>query len=79
MLVNVLVPMAGEGSRFRKVGFHKPKPMIDVAGKPMIQWVMDNLQSCEVDIHWIFVVRKGHTMPDLNQGKAKVSFVVSKR
>lgn len=75
MLVNVVVPMAGEGSRFRKVGFHKPKPMIDVAGKPMIKWVMDNVQSSEVDIHWILVVRKGHTLPNLNDGKTKLSFV----
>lgn len=36
--------MAGEGSRFRKAGFEKPKPFIDVAGKPMIKWVIENLQ-----------------------------------
>jgi CTP:molybdopterin cytidylyltransferase MocA len=31
--VNILVPMAGRGSRFAKVGFLQPKPLIDVAGK----------------------------------------------
>jgi NDP-sugar pyrophosphorylase family protein len=31
--------MAGRGSRFAKVGFVQPKPLIDVAGKPMIRRV----------------------------------------
>lgn len=35
--------MAGLGSRFSKAGFKKPKPFIDVAGKPMICRVLDNL------------------------------------
>ncbi|MBL7751286.1 MAG: glycosyltransferase family 2 protein, partial [Chitinophagaceae bacterium] len=39
----IIIPMAGEGSRFRKAGFEKPKPFIDVAGKPMIKWVIENL------------------------------------
>ncbi|NOI30703.1 NTP transferase domain-containing protein [Vibrio coralliilyticus] len=33
---NLVVPMAGEGSRFRKEGFVKPKPFICVNGKPMV-------------------------------------------
>ncbi len=44
--VNILIPAAGEGSRFRNVGWHKPKPLIDVAGKPMIQIVHNNVK------HW---------------------------
>ena len=35
--------MAGAGSRFSKVGYTKPKPFIDVAGKPMIVRVLENL------------------------------------
>ena len=35
--------MAGLGSRFSKAGYNKPKPFIDVAGKPMICRVLDNL------------------------------------
>ena len=41
--VTILIPMAGEGARFRDVGFVKPKPVIDVAGKPMIIWVVENI------------------------------------
>ena len=49
--------MAGEGSRFAKEGFTFPKPLIDVAGKPMIQKVVENLSF---DAEYIFLVRKKH-------------------
>jgi HAD superfamily hydrolase (TIGR01509 family) len=60
MKVNILIPMAGEGSRFRSKGFHRSKPFIDVAGKPMIEWVLDNVSSSLVDAQWIFVIRQEH-------------------
>jgi UDP-N-acetylglucosamine diphosphorylase / glucose-1-phosphate thymidylyltransferase / UDP-N-acetylgalactosamine diphosphorylase / glucosamine-1-phosphate N-acetyltransferase / galactosamine-1-phosphate N-acetyltransferase len=41
--VNVVIPMAGNGSRFAQVGYKNPKPFIDVLGKPMIAHVLDNL------------------------------------
>lgn len=31
-----LIPLAGRGSRFAKVGYKDPKPLIEVSGKPMI-------------------------------------------
>ena len=37
--MNVLIPMAGAGSRFEQAGYTFPKPLIDVNGKPMIQRV----------------------------------------
>ena len=49
--------MAGEGSRFKKEGFTFPKPLIDVAGKPMIQKVVENL---DFQAEYIFLVRKKH-------------------
>jgi HAD superfamily hydrolase (TIGR01509 family) len=55
--MNVIIPMAGAGSRFEKAGYTFPKPLIDVRGKPMIQWVVDNLN---VDAKYIFIVQKGH-------------------
>jgi HAD superfamily hydrolase (TIGR01509 family) len=55
--LNVLIPMAGEGSRFAKAGYTFPKPLIDVQGKPMIQVVVENLN---MDANFIFVVRKEH-------------------
>ena len=55
--MNILIPMAGEGSRFRKEGYTFPKPLIDVNGKPMIQRVVENL---DFDAKYIFLVRKDH-------------------
>ena len=42
-MINIVIPMAGAGSRFAKAGYKKPKPFIDVLGKPMICHVLDNL------------------------------------
>lgn len=55
--MKVLIPMAGEGSRFAKEGYTFPKPLIDVNGKPMIQKVVENL---DFDCEYIFLVRKNH-------------------
>lgn len=57
MEMNVLVPMAGAGSRFEKAGYTFPKPLIEVNGKPMIQVVVENLN---LDANYIFVVQKSH-------------------
>ena len=37
--LNVLIPMAGAGSRFSSAGYTFPKPLIEVRGNPMIQVV----------------------------------------
>jgi HAD superfamily hydrolase (TIGR01509 family) len=55
--LNVLIPMAGAGSRFQNAGYTFPKPLIDVNGKPMIQLVVDNLN---IDANYIYIVQKEH-------------------
>jgi dTDP-glucose pyrophosphorylase len=55
--LNVLIPMAGAGTRFEKAGYTFPKPLIDINGKPMIQLVVENLN---IDANYIFVVQKEH-------------------
>ena len=55
--LNVLIPMAGAGSRFEKAGYTFPKPLIEVNGKPMIQVVVENLN---IDANYIYVVQKSH-------------------
>jgi len=55
--MNVLIPMAGAGSRFQQAGYTFPKPLIDVEGKPMIQVVVDNLN---IEATFIYVVQKEH-------------------
>jgi dTDP-glucose pyrophosphorylase len=53
--LNVLIPMAGAGSRFAQMGYTFPKPLIEVNGKPMIQVVVENLN---IEAHYIFIVQK---------------------
>jgi len=36
--------MAGRGSRFAQAGFTTPKPLIPVGGRPMIEWVIENIR-----------------------------------
>ena len=55
--MNVLIPMAGAGSRFEKAGYSFPKPLIDVNGKPMIQLVVESLN---INGNYIFIVQKEH-------------------
>ena len=55
--LNVLIPMAGAGSRFEAAGYTFPKPLIEVRGKPMIQVVVENLN---IDARYIYIVQKSH-------------------
>ena len=55
--LNILIPMAGAGSRFVQAGYTFPKPLIDVDGKPMIQLVVENIN---MDANYIYVVQKAH-------------------
>jgi len=57
-MINVVIPMAGEGSRFTKAGYEKPKPFIDVAGKPMIVRVLENLNIKEAK--YFLIARSEH-------------------
>jgi beta-phosphoglucomutase-like phosphatase (HAD superfamily)/dTDP-glucose pyrophosphorylase len=56
-LPNILIPMAGSGSRFFNAGYKDPKPLINVNGKPMIQRVVENLG---IPGSYIFIVQAEH-------------------
>lgn len=55
--LNVLVPMAGLGSRFVAQGYTFPKPLIMIKNKSMIQVVVDNLN---IEANFIFIVQEEH-------------------
>lgn len=57
--LNVLIPMAGAGSRFAQAGYTFPKPLIEVFNKTMIQTVVDNLG---LDANYIFIVQREHRL-----------------
>lgn len=58
-LINIVIPMAGMGSRFISAGYTAPKPLIDVFGKPMIEMVIDNLKL-DIPYQFIFICQRKH-------------------
>ena len=58
-MLNIVLPMAGRGSRFADAGYSTPKPFIPIHDIPMIKVVVDNLSpSCEH--RFIFVCQQQH-------------------
>lgn len=55
--LNVLIPMAGAGTRFAEAGYSFPKPLIEVDGKPMIQLVVENIG---MESNFIYICQKEH-------------------
>lgn len=51
--MNILIPAAGNGSRFNGI-YNKPKPLIEIAGKPMIEWAVGSVRT---KAHYIFLAR----------------------
>ncbi len=58
-MLNIVVPMAGRGSRFATAGYIDPKPLIKVGGRPMIQWVIDNIRPAQPH-RFIFICLAEH-------------------
>jgi NDP-sugar pyrophosphorylase family protein len=53
--MNIVIPMAGLGTRFSNEGFDLPKPIIEVGGKTLIEHSIDSLN---LDGKYIFITRK---------------------
>lgn len=66
-MINIVIPMAGAGSRFTQAGYKKPKPFIDVLGIPMICHVLENLNI--PDAKFILLARKEHFEAEQNTVK----------
>ena len=58
-MLNIVIPMAGHGSRFQQAGYADPKPLIPVHGVPMIRSVIDNLRP-KCDHRFIFLCQATH-------------------
>lgn len=58
--LQIVMPMAGLGSRFAKAGFDLPKPLILVGGMPMFQKALTTVDGIEVPKRFIFVIRQEH-------------------
>ena len=59
MMLNIVIPMAGRGSRFADAGYKMPKPLIDIHGRPMIEYVTNNIRpNCEH--RFIYICQQEH-------------------
>ena len=54
--MNILIPMAGAGSRFKIAGYNMPKPFIEFEGKMMIEHVLSSFKG--VDANFILVLQE---------------------
>ncbi len=68
--LQIIIPMAGLGSRFANAGYQKPKPFIDVLGKPMIERVIDNLKT--PNSKFILLARQEHVVAEPDVVKSLV-------
>jgi glucose-1-phosphate thymidylyltransferase len=61
--MNVLILAAGYATRLYPLTLHKAKPLLEVAGKPMIEWVLDNLAPVP-DLEAVYVVTNNRFVQD---------------
>ena len=57
---NLIMPMAGRGSRFFKNGFEMPKPLIMIRKKPFFYWSTESIFKFFKNIDIIFVILREH-------------------
>ncbi len=59
--LHIIMPMAGEGSRFKEKGWNTPKPLIKINGKELFHRAIDSLKfNSNVNIKYSFIIRKEH-------------------
>ena len=61
--MNVLILAAGYATRLYPLTLKKAKPLLEVAGKPMIEWVLDNLAGVP-DLETVYVVTNSKFVKD---------------
>lgn len=57
--MQIIIPMSGEGSRFKAAGYQTLKPLIPVNGKPIIEYVVDLFPG---DHEFLFICREDHAV-----------------
>ena len=58
--LHIIMPMAGEGSRFLKEGWTIPKPLIELKGIPLFLRAINSIVSDEMSLKYSFIVREEH-------------------
>ena len=58
--LHIIMPMAGEGSRFLKEGWTTPKPLIELKGQPLFKRAIGSVNIDGVQMKYSFIVRQEH-------------------
>lgn len=56
--LHVIMPMAGEGSRFLKEGWTTPKPLIELNGQPLFKHAISSVTDKDIPMKYSFIVRQ---------------------
>ena len=58
--MKAVIPLAGKGTRLRTHTHHTPKPLLKVAGKPVLAFILDDLVELEEPGAWLCRVMYNH-------------------
>lgn len=58
--LHIIMPMAGEGSRFKKEGWTTPKPLIELNGEPLFKHAISSVTAEGINLKYSFIVRREH-------------------
>ena len=58
--LHIIMPMAGEGIRFKKEGWTTPKPLIELRGKPLFKHAISSVLDEGINLKYSFIVRQEH-------------------
>ena len=53
--MKAVIPVAGIGTRLRPHTYTHPKPLIPVAGKPILSYIIEHLQAAGIS-EFVFIV-----------------------
>ncbi len=57
-MLKIIIPLAGGSELFSNAGYAYPKPLIDMQGRPMIEWVLTNPAKIGVPHQFIFIIKE---------------------
>lgn len=66
----IVIPMAGESSRFRKAGYAQPKYMLPLYDRPLFDWAVLSFARAFATEPFLFVVRDLHATPAFVEARA---------
>ena len=72
--LHIIMPMAGEGSRFLKEGWTTPKPLIQLHGTPLFKRAIGSVLADNIPMKYSFIVRQNH-IDEYNIDKGIISFL----